>query len=201
MQHETATEEERIAQDYLGKDSDVIDPSVITLNATTAAAATNLFLLSTVGLGRPGLGRHRIHTPADGEWLTLQPQRADSCPWCSLASHSQFARGDAASLPVRLRTQPSQTITSGCSNGVGGAYARVARRNLGSLLSSGPNRAARHAGPNSGSKISENHGNWAQLIAPDCWPNAPSDPDPCAWTPVVAGPNPVRLMGLQPEGP
>jgi molybdopterin/thiamine biosynthesis adenylyltransferase len=104
VQRETVTEEERIAQDYLGGDSDVIDPSVITLNATTAAAATNLFLLSTVGLGQPGLGRHRIHTPADGEWLTLQPQRADSCPWCSLASHSQFARGDAASLPVRLPT-------------------------------------------------------------------------------------------------
>jgi molybdopterin/thiamine biosynthesis adenylyltransferase len=107
VQRETATAEERIAQNYLGEDSDVIDPSVITLNAVTAAAATNLFLLSTVGLGQPGLGRHRIHTPADGEWLALQQQRTDSCPWCSLASHSQFARGDAASLPVRL-SPPTQ---------------------------------------------------------------------------------------------
>jgi molybdopterin/thiamine biosynthesis adenylyltransferase len=109
VQRETATAEERIAQDYLGVDGGVIDPSVITLNAATAAAATNLFLLSTVGLGQPGLGRHRVHTPADGEWLTLQPQRAESCPWCSLASHSQFARGDAASLPVRLHrsTEPA----------------------------------------------------------------------------------------------
>ncbi len=102
VQRETATEEERIAQDYLGGESDVIDPSVITLNAVTAAAATNLFLLSTVGLGQPGLGRHRIHTPANGEWLTLQPQCIDSCPWCSQARQSQFARGDAATLPLRL---------------------------------------------------------------------------------------------------
>jgi ThiF family len=102
LQRETATEEERIAQDYLGSAGEVIDPSVITLNAATAAAATNLFLLSTVGLGRPALGRHRIHTPADGEWLTLQPQRTEGCPWCSQSPHSVFARGDAASLPLRL---------------------------------------------------------------------------------------------------
>ncbi len=102
VQRETATEEERIAQNYLGGDSGEIDPSVITLNAVTAAAATNLFLLSTVGLGQPGLARHRIHTPANGEWLTLQPQRTDSCPWCSQAPQSRLARGDAATLPVRL---------------------------------------------------------------------------------------------------
>jgi molybdopterin/thiamine biosynthesis adenylyltransferase len=102
LQRETATEEERIAQDYLGQDSGVIDPSVITLNAVTAAAAMNVLLLSTVGLGRGGLGLHQLHTPANGGWLKLQAQRNDGCPWCSLATYSRFARGDGAALPVRL---------------------------------------------------------------------------------------------------
>jgi len=106
LHRETATTEERVAQDYLGEDSGVIDPSVITLNAVTAAAAMNVLLFSAVGLGQEGLGRHRIHTPADGGWLTLQVESQDTCPWCSLASHSQFARGDSASLPLRLSTSP-----------------------------------------------------------------------------------------------
>jgi molybdopterin/thiamine biosynthesis adenylyltransferase len=106
LHRETATKEERVAQDYLGEDSGVVDPSVITLNAVTAAAAMNVLLFSAVGFGQDGLGRHRIHTPADGEWLKLRVERQDTCPWCSLASHSQFARGDSASLPLRLSTPP-----------------------------------------------------------------------------------------------
>jgi molybdopterin/thiamine biosynthesis adenylyltransferase len=106
LQRETATDEERVAQDYLGQDSGIIDPSVITLNAVTAGVAMNVLLFSAVGLGQSGLGRHMIHTPANGEWLKLQVERQDTCPWCSLASHSQFARGDAASLPLRFSTPP-----------------------------------------------------------------------------------------------
>lgn len=108
LHRETATDEERVAQDYLGQDSGVADPSVITLNAVTAAAAMNVLLFSAVGLGQDGLGRHQIHTPADGGWLKLRVERQDACPWCSLASHSQFARGDGASLPLRLSTPPAR---------------------------------------------------------------------------------------------
>jgi len=102
LQRETATEQERIAQDYLGQHSGVVDPSVITLNAVTAAAAMNVLLFGAVGLGQEGLGRHQIHTPADGGWLKLGVERQEDCPWCSLAPHSQFARGDRASLPLRF---------------------------------------------------------------------------------------------------
>jgi len=101
LQRETATEEERVAQDYLGGDSGVVDPSVITLNAVGAAGAMNVLLLSAVGLGQSGLGAHQLHTPADGAWLKLQVERDPACLWCSAASHSRFARGDDASLPVR----------------------------------------------------------------------------------------------------
>jgi ThiF family len=106
VHRETATEEERIAQDYLGQESGVVDPSVITLNAASAATAMNMLLFSTVGLGQQGIGRHRIHTPADGGWLKLQVECEEACPWCSLAPHSQFARGEAATLPLRL-SQPT----------------------------------------------------------------------------------------------
>ena len=101
LQREGATEEERVAQDYLGRDSGVVDPSVITLNAVGAAAAMNVLLLSAVGLGQNGLGAHQLHTPADGSWLKLRVQRDPACLWCSAASHSRFARGDGASRPIR----------------------------------------------------------------------------------------------------
>ena len=113
LQRETATGEERVAQDYLGQDSGIIDPSVITLNAVTAAAAMNVLLFSAVGLGQSGLARHMLHTPANGEWLKLQVKRQDTCPWCSLASHSQFARGDGALLPVRLSAPKQPDRRSG----------------------------------------------------------------------------------------
>jgi len=113
LQRETATDEERVAQDYLGHDSGVIDPSVITLNAVTAGVAMNVLLFSAVGLGQSGLGRHQIHTPANGGWLKVQVERQDTCPWCSLASHSQFARGDDASLPVRFSTSRQPERRSG----------------------------------------------------------------------------------------
>jgi hypothetical protein len=106
LQRETAREQERIAQDYLGQHSGVINPSVITLNAVTAAAAMNVLLFSAVGLGQGGLGRHQIHTPANGRWLKLLVERQEDCPWCSLALHSRFARGDEASLPLRLSGAP-----------------------------------------------------------------------------------------------
>ena len=108
VHRETVTEEERVAQDYLGKDSKVVDPSVITLNAASAAAAMNVLLLATMGLGQGGIGCHRIHTPADGGWLKLQVSREDTCPWCSRAPHSLFARGDAAALPLSLSPRPVQ---------------------------------------------------------------------------------------------
>ncbi len=102
LHRETVTSEERAAQDYLGEESGVVDPSVITLNAASAATAMNMFLLTSVGLGQEGIGCHRIHTPADAGWLKLQVERDHTCPWCSPAPHSQFARGENAKLPLRL---------------------------------------------------------------------------------------------------
>lgn len=127
LQRETATEQERIAQDYLGQDSGVIDPSVITLNAVTAAAALNVLLFSAVGLGQEGLGSPRLHTPADGRWLKLGVERQEDCPWCSLAPHSQFARGDKASLPWRLSAPSSRNGRSRSWRGLPGRLREAVR--------------------------------------------------------------------------
>jgi hypothetical protein len=84
VHRETATEEERIAQDYLGQDSGVVDPSVITLNAASAAAAMNVLLFSTVGLGQDGLAPHALdrRLPAgDREVLDCQ-ERGGGHWWC-----------------------------------------------------------------------------------------------------------------------
>lgn len=100
LQHEGATAEERAAQNYLDL-PEVIDPSVITLNGVGASVATNLMLMSAVGLAESDQLAHRLFDARTGSWLELQDQRADTCIWCGAEPPSRFARGDAARLPVR----------------------------------------------------------------------------------------------------
>jgi molybdopterin/thiamine biosynthesis adenylyltransferase len=101
IQRESASAEERTAQAYVG-DAEVIDPSVITLNSVGATAALNALLFASVGLGQEGLWQPRIHNALTGEWLTLQTRASPECPWCGANPASQYARGDAALLPLRL---------------------------------------------------------------------------------------------------
>jgi molybdopterin/thiamine biosynthesis adenylyltransferase len=97
---EGAGPEERAAQNYLDL-PEVVDPSVITLNSVAASVATNLMLLSAVGMAEPGQLSHRLFDARSGRWLELEAQRDPSCIWCGGEARSRFARGDAARLPVR----------------------------------------------------------------------------------------------------
>ena len=101
LQREAATDEERAAQNYVGS-PEVIDPSVITLNGVAASTATNLMLMSAVGLAADQQLEHRLFDARTGSWLTLKVASDPRCRWCGRHEKSGFARGRAAWLPVRL---------------------------------------------------------------------------------------------------
>jgi len=112
LQREAASEEERVAQNYVDAPA-VVDPSVITLNATGAAAATGALLLATVGLGHTALWQPRIADAITGEWRSLRPHRDPNCPWCSRADNSQYGRGDRALVPTRVSSLVAATSALG----------------------------------------------------------------------------------------
>jgi molybdopterin/thiamine biosynthesis adenylyltransferase len=112
LQREGATDEERAAQNYLDL-PDVIDPSVITLNAVAASAATNLMLMYAVGMGQPGHLSHRLLDARSGSWLSLVERRDSKCLWCGTGNASRFARGDRARLPVRILAGNASSGSSG----------------------------------------------------------------------------------------
>jgi ThiF family protein len=101
LQREGATDEERAAQNYLGL-PEVIDPSVITLNGIAASTATNLMLMSAVGLASEDLLKHRLFDARHGNWLSVQTQPSPNCRWCGHLAGGGFAMGNAARLPTRL---------------------------------------------------------------------------------------------------
>jgi len=103
LRQEANSAEERTAQNYLGT-PEVIDPSVVTLNGIAASTAATVFLMSTVGLGEAELWQHRLFDARTGSWLTLRTTSKPTCRWCGSSSASNFARGDTATLPVRLGT-------------------------------------------------------------------------------------------------
>jgi tRNA A37 threonylcarbamoyladenosine dehydratase len=117
LQKEAATDEEREAQNYLNL-KEVVDPSVITLNSVAAASATNLMLMSTVGMATQEQTAHRIFNAGTGEWLVLKGDVDPDCLWCGREPQSRFGRGDGARLPVRLSTAQAD----------GNALQRVVRR-------------------------------------------------------------------------
>lgn len=107
LQAESATPEERRAQNYLGT-PEVIDPSVVSLNGIAASHAVNTMLFAAVGLAEPDLFSHRLIFPRDGSIMTVGTQRDPECPWCSRAAGSAYAAGDPLeSLPCRLPVTPA----------------------------------------------------------------------------------------------
>ena len=109
LRQEAATKEERAAQNYLNL-PDVIDPSVVTLNAVAASAATNLMLMYAVGMGQRGHRSHRLFDARSGSWLFLEGRQDSSCLWCGTEAASRFGRGDGARLPVRIATSPPSSM-------------------------------------------------------------------------------------------
>lgn len=103
LQRESESVEERRAQRYVD-DADVKAPSVITLNALSAAQATNDFLFALTGLTLDTAhgGYVEMH-PRERAVRRTTPRRDDSCPHCGIDTVSVIARGDAATLQTRLR--------------------------------------------------------------------------------------------------
>jgi hypothetical protein len=128
LQREGASNEERRAQNYLDL-PETIDPSVITLNGIGASAATNAMLMSVVGLAGEALLAHRLFDGRHGDWLPLQDQRKDSCPWCGIGERSRFGRGDRAELPVRASRVVALSEPRGATTRFG-PLRRLARRML-----------------------------------------------------------------------
>jgi molybdopterin/thiamine biosynthesis adenylyltransferase len=113
LQREAASEEERDAQNYLDL-PEVVDPSVITLNAVGAAAATNLLLMCAVGLADQELLDHRLFDARYGTWLALETlERDPECPWCGTGARSQFGLAGAAELPVRFSVPSGEARKEG----------------------------------------------------------------------------------------
>jgi hypothetical protein len=100
LQREVATPEERANQNYLG-DPEVIDPSVTTLNAASAAGALNVLLMSVIGQASDELAAHRITLTREGNVLALADKHDPACRWCGEESLSRYARADLSLLPVR----------------------------------------------------------------------------------------------------
>jgi ThiF family len=110
LQREQLTEEEAEAQNYVGApgQEEVVDPSVISLNAISAShAVTDMFLVAT-GLTATEALAHRIFFPRDGSMFTVDVHKRVSCLFCSSAEQSVFGRGDARQLPVRPTSAVSE---------------------------------------------------------------------------------------------
>lgn len=101
LQWEAASGQERRAWAYVDE-PEVVAPSVITLNAISAAEAVNDFLFWLVGLRgeacRTGYTRYLPRSRT----IRFEDPRADpNCTECSADIRSRFARGDSRQLPTR----------------------------------------------------------------------------------------------------
>jgi molybdopterin/thiamine biosynthesis adenylyltransferase len=107
LQEESRTDEERAAQNYLDE-PELIDPSVISLNAVAASHAVNVMLFATTGLADTPLWEHRLILPRSGEVLTIRTKKDPECPFCSMSQPAVFGRGDPTSaLPCRRSASPA----------------------------------------------------------------------------------------------
>lgn len=93
---EAKTDEERKAQAYGVAEP---NPSVISLNAISAAHSVNDFLLDYLGLWRDNGAVYYEHFHLlQNVYKRVEPRRDDNCPECSHAG-LRFARGDSVALP------------------------------------------------------------------------------------------------------
>jgi ThiF family len=103
LQDEVHTPNERQAQRYVD-DEAVTAPSVITLNAITAAHAVNDFLFHVTGLTyADAVTDYRRFVARARDVRFDEPQTRPSCLDCGLPDASRMARGDSAELPTKER--------------------------------------------------------------------------------------------------
>jgi molybdopterin/thiamine biosynthesis adenylyltransferase len=102
LQEEALAPDERRAQRYV-EDDEVAEPSVITLNAVSAAQAANDIMMMFTGLFDAGTRlEHQLHFARDREYSTVSGRSTEDCLDCSLHPKSRRARGDRARLPCRV---------------------------------------------------------------------------------------------------
>ena len=94
---------ERRAQRYLD-DEDVAAPSVITLNALSAARVANDFMMMFTGLFNERVGLDHLMEFAEIRQVHRVGHLTDArCLDCGMSKASRYARGDRARLPCRQR--------------------------------------------------------------------------------------------------
>ncbi len=98
---ESLSEEQRRRQYYIEGD-EVHEPSVITLNALSAAPAATDMMMMFTGLYFPDteLG-HQLNFVRQRELFVSEARADPACRHCGSSPHSRRARGDRASLPCR----------------------------------------------------------------------------------------------------
>jgi tRNA A37 threonylcarbamoyladenosine dehydratase len=102
LQREALTEGERRAQRYI-EDDTVTEPSVITLNALSAAQAVNDLMMMFTGLyGDETPLPHLMHFAREREMGTIDSVADRYCMDCSDTAKSRRGRGDRARLPCRM---------------------------------------------------------------------------------------------------
>ena len=100
LQIESITPKERRAQAYVA-DSDVIAPSVITLNALATATAVNDFLFYMTGLTEDDADMDHIRFQPTKRKVSYDiPSSNTNCMECGKSSRSRLARGDSKPLPL-----------------------------------------------------------------------------------------------------
>lgn len=101
LTEEALSPEERRAQRYVD-DEEVAEPSVITLNALSAAAVVNDLMMMFTGLYNEGTQLpYQLHFARERETYSADPQNMSTCLDCSNTPKSRRARGDRARLPCQ----------------------------------------------------------------------------------------------------
>jgi molybdopterin/thiamine biosynthesis adenylyltransferase len=110
LRREQLDDVERRAQQYVDTpgESDIVDPSVITLNSAAAAMAMLDFQFSATAMFplRTRLGQRVYHAP-ERALRDRQSAAEPGCRWCDRhATGGAFARGDDHQLPLRPGSPP-----------------------------------------------------------------------------------------------
>ncbi|HYY58563.1 MAG TPA: ThiF family adenylyltransferase [Pyrinomonadaceae bacterium] len=101
LQDEALSEGERRAQRYVDS-TDVAEPSVITLNALSAAQAANDLMMMFTGLYHgETVMPHHVNFVRERVLHTVEPVADEFCLHCGSHARSRRARGDRARLPCR----------------------------------------------------------------------------------------------------
>lgn len=103
LQEESLSQEELRVQRYVDDDT-IHEPSVITLNALSAAQAVNDFMMLFTNLYEKDVVlEHQINFVKKRQLLPVESCSKQNCPDCGNEHISRRARGDTTRLPCRMK--------------------------------------------------------------------------------------------------